>query len=763
VTHLPHISPSVAGSQASLVVETLTQVVPGAEIVEIVAAPDQTIPGFDVESRGAPGWEDALAHIRDRVLGQLGDHGPIGSFTCKVSGVTWGVLVEAIESQDGDIAGALVVARQGQAWSVRERVLAQAFGGLLSHTATLSTRENALLTQRSLDDLVGQVAERLMSTSIRTHQEVLTWTTRVLAEFLGADVAFIRRNDLARGMSVLVAEWPERVVPDPDPLGEVPFAADPIFAEARDLRTPYYLSGGASEEYDNRIEKGSGVSMVAGACVPLLLGDITWGIIGFLHFGLHTWTPEEISALQAIASMLVQLQGRLDADERTEYNALHDVLTGLPNRRALLAELDDRLAADRKTTVLFIDLDRFKVMNDFLGHTSGDRVLTTIADRIRTSIRSNDFSARLGGDEFVILLDESSEMEVLASANRILKVVSEPIDFAGQQVRHTASIGVVLSTPGQHSGMDLLGWSDVALFAAKKRGRNQAVVFDDALRESVSERSKTELTLRQAIEGDGLRLHYQPEVDLRTGRLLGVEALVRWEHPVRGLLPAADFITVAEETGLVVDMGRWVFREACRQLAEWLQDYPDLPFVVRVNMSPAEFVIDDHVDFVKQCLRSYRIPKGRLCLEVTEHASMQDPEQTEQILRRLQSLGLEIALDDFGTGYASMTELKGMPVNVLKLDASFVQGITTDPRDAAIIESMVRLGGALNAAVVAEGIETGPTVEKLLEMGCFRGQGYLIAATMPAEELAPILAAGSLPLPTLRRMSRATAVIDRVG
>ncbi len=268
-----------------------------------------------------------------------------------------------------------------------------------------------------------------------------------------------------------------------------------------------------------------------------------------------------------------------------------------------------RLAANRETAILFFDLDRFKVMNDFLGHASGDRVLTTIADRIRTSIRPNDFAARLGGDEFVILVgDAGSEMEVAATAYRLLGVIGEPIDFAGQEVTHTASIGIVLSSPGVKNGIELLGWADVALYAAKRQGRNQAVVFDEVLRESVSERSRTELTLREAIEGDGLRLHYQPEVDLRTGQLLAVEALVRWQHPTRGLLPASAFITVAEETGLVVDMGRWVFAEACRQLAEWRREYPNLPLVVRVNMSPAQFVISGLVEFVENCLRVHRIP-----------------------------------------------------------------------------------------------------------------------------------------------------------
>ncbi len=765
MTAMTDTSPGVADLQTRLVIETITQVVSGAEIVEIVGSLDEKIPGFEAESWSIPGSDHALLHIRKRVVSLLGTQSAVGSFSCVVSGVAWGVLVEPIALQDGDVIGALVVARQGRAWSSRERALTKAFGGLLSHTVTLASRESALLDQRRLDELVGQVAERLMSASSRSRAEVLTWTTRVLAEFLGADVAFLRRNDHQRGMSVLEAEWPPRDnKPIPDPLGQVPFDADPVFAATKDLRKPY-LPGATyqPDEYKDRVNKGSGAERVGGACVPLLLADTTWGVLGFLHWGLHLWTPEEISALQAIASMLVQLQARIDAEERTEYIALHDDLTGLPNRRALLRELELRLAAHRETAILFFDLDRFKVMNDFLGHASGDRVLTTIADRIRTSIRPNDFAARLGGDEFVILVgDVTSQMEVSAFAYRILDIIGEPIDFAGQEVTHTASIGIVLSKPGVKNGIELLGWADVALYAAKRQGRNQAVVFDEVLRESVSERSRTELTLREAIEGDGLRLHYQPEVDLRSGKLLAVEALVRWQHPTRGLLPASAFITVAEETGLVVDMGRWVFAEACRQLAEWRVEYPELPLVVRVNMSPAQFVISGLVEFVENCLRVHRIPGERLCIEMTEHAVLQEPEQTARILRGFQALGVEVAIDDFGTGYASFTELKHLPVNFLKLDQTFVQGIETDPSDRAIVEAIIQLGRALDLGIIAEGIEHKATIDKLLELGCHRGQGYLMSVPMSPEELAPVLRAGAVSPSVFRTSGKvAPALSDR--
>ncbi|MFY9783706.1 MAG: bifunctional diguanylate cyclase/phosphodiesterase, partial [Acidimicrobiales bacterium] len=433
------------------------------------------------------------------------------------------------------------------------------------------------------------------------------------------------------------------------------------------------------------------------------------------------------------------------------YIALHDDLTDLPNRRALLRELKTRRAARRDTAVLIIDLDRFKVMNDFLGHANGDRLLITIADRIRTSIRVNDYCARLGGDEFVVLLDEaSSEMEVLASAYRLLELVAAPVDLGGQLVSHTASIGIAVAEAGSNQAdSDVLASADGAMYVAKARGRNKAVMLDEEMRAALDERSRMELMLRDALDQGELRLHFQPEVDLRTGRLISVEALVRWQHPTKGLLAAADFITVAEETGLVLVIGRWVFAEACRQLAAWRREYPDLALVVRVNMSPAEFAATDLVEFVENCLLVNDIPGERLCIEITEYAVVDEPEKTANILRGFRDIGVEVAIDDFGTGFASMTELKHLPVDLLKLDMSFVTGITTDAYDRAIVESIIRLGQVLNLGVTAEGIERSDIIDELLTLGCHRGQGYLISRPVSPEVLKPMLSAGRVPLSLL--------------
>jgi diguanylate cyclase (GGDEF)-like protein len=417
----------------------------------------------------------------------------------------------------------------------------------------------------------------------------------------------------------------------------------------------------------------------------------------------------------------------------------------------LIQELVERISAGRDTAIMIIDLDRFKVMNDFLGHASGDRLLVTIADRLRTSIRANDFAARLGGDEFVFLVDQiTNEMEVLATAYRLLEVISEPVDIHGQFFSHTASIGIAMAGSDQPDALEMLRWADVALYSAKSGGRNQAIVFDESLRRAAHERSQLELSLRDAIDAGQLRLHFQPEVNLQTGELLACEALVRWEHPDRGMVPAVDFISVAEETGLIVNIGRWVFAEACRTLADWDRRYGPQDLVMRINMSPAEFLMEDIVEFVEGCLIVNGISGDRLCIEITEYTVLDKPEKTASILRGFQELGVEVALDDFGTGFASMTELKNLPVNAIKLDLSFVQGINRDPYDRAIVESIILLGRALHLTVIAEGIETPDITDTLVELGCHRGQGYLISRPVPSERLDDLLRKKVLDVSTLR-------------
>jgi len=727
-------------------IRMLAQVVPEVQMVEIVMMPGQEIPGFPSEPWSVPGFDKARARIRARVLGGLLGQSTLHSFSSAVAGAPWRVLVEPIHREGGETVGALFVARQGRVWTKWERSLARAFGAVLSQGAILATRERSLLLERRLDGLVGQIAERLMSTSSRTREGILAWTMRTIAESLGVNVAVLRRHDYSRELSVIEAQWPAPAICDYVVPTVVGFGADPTMRVTA-LREPYVADIGPpvdSSAYFESAGRSRGEQTVAMTCVPLLGAGPAWGLLSVFHFGRRTWAPEELRMLQAVGALLMQMQARIDAEAQTLHNAVHDELTGLPNRRALLAQLAERLNNDEQTTaILFFDLDRFKVMNDFLGHASGDMILSNVAARIRSTIGPDDFAARLGGDEFVVLVSGvNDDKEAIRYADQILGALRQPIELAGQQISHAASVGIVLSTAGVRNGMELIGWADIALYAAKRRGGNQAVLFDEDLKESVGERSQKELTLRQAIERDGLRIHYQPEMDLRTGGLLALEALVRWQHPTQGLLPASDFMSIAEETGLVVDMGRWVFVEVCRQLAAWRREYPDRAVSVRVNVSPSQFLIGDLVKFVENCLVSHRVPGESLCIEIAERAILQEPEQTALIVKGFRGLGIEVAIDDFGTNYASFAALKRLPVNYLKLSPDFVQGMGNDTIDRAIVETIINLATALDLGVIAKGIESRETIEKLLAMTCVRGQGSFISVPLSAEELGTFLRTG---------------------
>jgi diguanylate cyclase (GGDEF)-like protein len=628
-----------------------------------------------------------------------------------------------------------------------------AFGGTTpAPCPTCGAGDSPVTSQRRLDDLVTEVAVAMMPVSASTLTDCLERTLQVLSEFFQVDTSFLRHNDFDRNMSVLVAEWPERQdVPDPDPLGEVPFGVDPVFDATRQLDKPFVMRpAGSPDTYQERVEQGSGIGQVSMAMVPLIRNATTEGVLGFVKFGDRPWDTAETNALQAVASLIVQLQARVDAEERLQYHAYHDQLTDLPNRRALLDELARRTEGDRSNlgAVLFVDLDRFKMMNDLLGHGAGDKLLVAIAERLTGAVTSDDFVARLAGDEFVVLLERrADERAVLDIADRLLSLLAKPIEIADHHLTRTGSIGISFAH-SDHSDSsseeDLLAQADAALRLAKTQGGNQYAVFDGKLRAAMQQRAETELLFRDAIDTGGLLLYYQPEVNLRTGQLLAVEALVRWNHPQLGVLTAGAFIEMAEETGMIVDLGRWVLAEACRQMAVWRAQYPELRFTMRVNMSPAQLATRNIVDLVGASLADNKLPGRALCLEITEYAVMQDINQAVQVLHDLKALGVSLAIDDFGTGYSSIAQLKRLPVDVLKIDQGFVLGLGTDGGDRAIVDATVRLAHAFGLEVVGEGVETVNLVHELVALGCYRAQGFLLCRPKPANELTAILRQGGI-------------------
>jgi diguanylate cyclase (GGDEF)-like protein len=397
--------------------------------------------------------------------------------------------------------------------------------------------------------------------------------------------------------------------------------------------------------------------------------------------------------------------------------------------------------------VYFLDVDRFKRINDSLGHAAGDGVLREVAERLRGVLRPEDTIARFGGDEFTILCEGvGGVLEAVGVADRLQRPLREPLRAGGAELRLSASIGVALAEPGDLvDGERLIEDADAAMYRAKERGGARTELFDTAMREGAVEALAIEQELQRALEHGELRLFYQPYVDMATGELAGAEALVRWQHPERGLLTPDKFLHVAEESGLIVPMGAWVVREACGRLADWRARPSAGAMCLSVNLGARELTHPDAVTTVLAAVRNSGIDPAALTIEVTESTAMAESDTGFRALRELSAAGLRVAIDDFGTGYSSLDQLRRMPVDVVKVDRSFVRGMSTDSTDRELVAAVVGMGRALHLLVVAEGIETEEQATILRDLGCDQGQGFLYARPLPPEELDDLLAAG-LPL-----------------
>ena len=421
------------------------------------------------------------------------------------------------------------------------------------------------------------------------------------------------------------------------------------------------------------------------------------------------------------------------------HQATHDPLTGLPNRALFLDRLETALARrradDSSVAVLFLDLDRFKVINDSLGHEAGDLLLVAVAARLSDLLRPGDTVARFGGDEFTVLCDDvGGVVDAVAIAERIVDGLALPLLLPDGDAFVTTSVGIALGGPGGRPET-LLRDADAAMYRAKERGRSRIEVFDAAMRAQVVERMETEKALHLALERDELVLHYQPEVHVDDLRPWGVEALVRWQHPERGLLAPVSFIPLAEETGQIIPLGDWVLAEACRQSVRWGPDAP----VVWVNLSAPQLSDPGLVGRVSAILATTGARPDGIGLELTESAVMGDAELSVRTLRALKALGLHLAIDDFGTGYSSLEYLKRFPVDVVKVDGSFVAGLGRDAEDSAIVTAVVGLAHALGLLALAEGVETECQLAELRRLGCDLAQGYLFARPAAAIVAPPAL------------------------
>ena len=452
----------------------------------------------------------------------------------------------------------------------------------------------------------------------------------------------------------------------------------------------------------------------------------------------HPFSPSERLLLAAFGRTIQvgskswkALAAERQAHGAAVVRATHDSLTGLPNREMALEQLSLWLKQSQYQpqvksviAVLFIDLDRFKTVNDAYGHGAGDQFLITVARILRQLVGPQDILARLAGDEFIVICRYDQADQALKLAEQIISEISIPINLGGRLLSHSASIGLAYAN-SRDTADSILENADLAMYEAKQKGRHCVVNFDQAMRESAQQRSSMESELRRALVNRELECYFQPIMELWTNRICGFEALVRWIHPQQGLLSPVDFIPIAEETGLIVDLDAQILEQACRKTSEWNLACPDKPLTISVNVSARSLLNLSLTDRVADAIKTHRIQPTNLYLEITETALIDDIELATTCINRLESLGVRLAIDDFGTGYSSLRYLKNLQVGVLKIDRSFTDGLSVDHGDGVIVKAVIDMASALNMGVVAEGIETEHQLDLLKGLGCEYGQGYL--------------------------------------
>ena len=515
-------------------------------------------------------------------------------------------------------------------------------------------------------NLVARVATRLMETTASTVAEVNQQVLAELVDHLGVDAAYLRHNDHKVRVSKLVAVWPpRRDTSVPDWAAIAHFSnADPVLAlcghgkkltvirpEPSDPAYAQWIAG-IQERWGHDPSKITSPSAVA---APLISGGITTGQLICTRFRRKKWRTDELNAIQTVASLLAQLQARIEAEEKLRNLAEHDDLTGLHNRRALIAHLTERLGAGQPgpVPVLYLDLDRLKSINDYLGHTAGDWFIRTFAEQLRLKAGAKSMAARLGGDEFVVVPDRPMSIEAAEkTGEELCAALRDRMALGGHMISRSVSIGVAVGTPGRDSTSDILHRADEAVLSAKRAGGNSVAVSSDDMSLQRLFRKDVELHLSGEIDNDALLLHYLPEVDLWTGAIVATEALVRWRHPTWGLLLPESFIGVAEAANLGGDLGRWVMRSAIAEFSRWRSNGVGQDITLRINVSPAQLVSRGFVSSVAETIDEFGIDGGSVCLEITERAVVRDIDTTRKTLEALKEVGVQIAIDDFGTGYA---------------------------------------------------------------------------------------------------------------
>jgi diguanylate cyclase (GGDEF)-like protein len=485
--------------------------------------------------------------------------------------------------------------------------------------------------------------------------------------------------------------------------------------------------------------------VVSGASVVIGRPGRPFGLLGAFATERRPFEVEDVDFLKAVANVIADAIERKRAEEEIRHQALHDPLTGLPNRTLLLERLNHWLDRAKRTgelgAVLFLDLDHFKMVNDGLGHDAGDRLLLQVADRLQAAMRPTDTVARVGGDEFVLFCEDvGSERAALNLPERLQAALQPPFDLGDCERHMTASMGIAFAS-SESAPAALVRDADAAMYRAKERGRARFELFDEEMRRRSQRWLKVESELRLAIERGELHNLYQP-LGAKSGPLIGFEVLVRWEHPEHGTILPADFIPIAEDCGLIIPLGRKIMHEACREAAGWPAAGPGgRPLAVNINLSPRQVAHPGLIPTVAKALEESGLDPSRLNLEITETVLIQDTETALEALRSLKELGVGLVLDDFGTGYSSLGHVKRFPIDVLKIDRSFVSGLGQDSEDHAIVSAVLSMGRALGVEVVAEGVETDDQAKHLRSLGCDLAQGFLFARPLSPRGVVEFLGA----------------------